>query len=153
MEIVSNTEGGETTDKMLKYAQIGILYYAIHDPAGEVQSEPLRVFVLRDKSYTPCSAEWLPILGLGLTLWRGPFENGDAAWLRWCDRQGRVIPTGRGATRNANARRRTNAFGRNSSLPSCAGWASLRTSGELEISHSGFELLVCAFVHTSHRFL
>ena len=34
VEIVSNTEGGETTDKMLKYAQIGILYYAIYDPAG-----------------------------------------------------------------------------------------------------------------------
>ena len=66
VEIVSNTEGGETTDKMLKYAQIGILYYAIYDPAGAVQSEPLRVFVLRDKSYVPCSAAWLPVLGLGL---------------------------------------------------------------------------------------
>jgi hypothetical protein len=94
VEIVSNAEGGETTEKMVKYAQIGILYYAIYDPAGEVQSEPLRVFVLRDKTYTPCSAEWLPILGLGLLLWRGPFENCDTTWLRWCDRQGRVIPTG-----------------------------------------------------------
>ena len=94
VEIVSNTEGGETTDKMRKYAQIGIVYYAIYDPAGEVQSEPLRVFVLREKSYVPCSPEWLPALGLGLTLWRGPFENCDAVWLRWCDRQGRVIPTG-----------------------------------------------------------
>ncbi len=94
VEIVSNTEGGETTDKMLKYAQIGILYYAIYDPAGEVRSEPLKVYVLRDKSYTPCVAEWLPILRLGLTLWKGSFENRDAVWLRWCDRQGRVIPTG-----------------------------------------------------------
>ena len=110
MEIVSNTEGGETTDKMLKYAQIGILYYAIHDPAGAVQSEPLKVFVLRDKSYTPCSVEWLPILGLGLTLWQGPFENCDTVWLRWCDRQGRVIPTGtaqysRNAKRDADQER------------------------------------------------
>jgi hypothetical protein len=94
IEIVSNTEGAETTDKMLKYAQIGILYYAIYDPAGAVQSEPLRVFVLRDKSYVPCSAEWLPVLGLGLVLWQGTFENCDFGWLRWCDRQGRVIPTG-----------------------------------------------------------
>jgi Uma2 family endonuclease len=94
VEIVSNTEGGETTDKMVKYAQIGILYYAIHDPFGAVQSEPLKVFVLRDKSYVPCSAEWLPVLGLGLTLWRGSFENCDGVWLRWCDRQGQVIPTG-----------------------------------------------------------
>jgi Uma2 family endonuclease len=94
VEIVSNTEGGETTDKMLKYAQIGILYYAIYDPAQAVQPEPLRVFVLRDKSYEPCRAEWLPVLGLGLTLWRGWFENWDRVWLRWCDREGRVIPTG-----------------------------------------------------------
>ena len=94
VEIVSNTVGGETTDKMLKYAQIGIVYYAIYDPAGAVQSEPLRVFALREKNYAPCSPEWLPSLGLGLTMWRGPFENLETDWLRWCDRQGRVIPTG-----------------------------------------------------------
>jgi hypothetical protein len=94
LEIVSNTEGGETTDKMNKYAQIGILYYVIYDPAQAVRSEPLRVFVLRDKSYAPCSAEWLPVVGLGLTLWQGRFENWETEWLRWCDRQGRVIPTG-----------------------------------------------------------
>jgi Uma2 family endonuclease len=94
VEIVSNTEGGETTTKMLKYAQIGILYYAIYDPGLAVQPELLRVFVLRDKSYELCSADWLPVLGLGLTLWQGRFENWDITWLRWCDRQGEVIPTG-----------------------------------------------------------
>jgi Uma2 family endonuclease len=94
VEIVSNREGGETTDKMQKYAQIGILYYAIYDPASAVQPEPLKVFVLRDRSYAPCAAEWLPVLNLGLTLWSGRFENSEATWLRWCDRQGRVIPTG-----------------------------------------------------------
>jgi hypothetical protein len=31
---------------------------------------------------------------LGLTLWEGPFENCAAVWLRWRDREGRVIPTG-----------------------------------------------------------
>jgi Uma2 family endonuclease len=94
VEIVSNTQGGETTDKMAKYAQIGILYYAIHDPELIVQPEPLRVFVLRDRTYEPCPAGWLPIVGLGLTLWQGQFENREALWLRWCDQQGRVIPTG-----------------------------------------------------------
>jgi Uma2 family endonuclease len=94
VEIVSNTEGGETTVKMLKYARIGILYYAIYDPEGAVQPEPLRVFVLRDQSYTPCPSEWLPVLGLGLTFWHGRFENCEGEWLRWCDRQCRVIPTG-----------------------------------------------------------
>ena len=94
VEIVSNTEGGETTDKMLKYAQIGILYYAIYDPALAVQPEPLRIFVLRDKSYEPCPGQWLPVLGLGLSLWHGRFENWETVWLRWCDRDGRPIPTG-----------------------------------------------------------
>ena len=69
-----------------------------------MQPEPLRVFVLRDKSYVPCSARWLPVLGLGLTLWQGSFENWDTVWLRWCDQQGRVIPTG--AERADQERRR-----------------------------------------------
>ena len=94
IEIVSNKEGDEATDKMLKYAQIGILYYAIYDPGQKVQAETLRVFVLRDKSYVPCPAEWLPVLNLGLTLWHGQFENTEDVWLRWCDREGNVIPTG-----------------------------------------------------------
>jgi hypothetical protein len=42
----------------------------------------------------PCSPEWLPVLELGRTLWSGPFENWDTNCLRWCDRQGRVVPTG-----------------------------------------------------------
>ncbi len=94
VEIVSNTEGGETTVKMVKYARIGIVYYAIYDPARAVQSDPLRVFVLQEGRYVPCSPGWLPAVGLGLTLWRGTFENCDGEWLRWSDRQGRVIPTG-----------------------------------------------------------
>jgi Uma2 family endonuclease len=94
VEIVSNQEGGETTDKMLKYAQIRILYYAIYDPFQAVQSEPLSVFALRENRYEPCSAAWLPVLGLGLTLWQGRFENWETVWLRWCDRDGRVIRTG-----------------------------------------------------------
>ncbi|MGC8638673.1 MAG: Uma2 family endonuclease [Isosphaeraceae bacterium] len=104
IEIVSNKEGGETTDKMLKYAQIGILYYAIYDPCQEVQAEPLRVFVLRDKSYVPCPAEWLPVLNLGLTLWHGQFENSEDVWLRWCDREGHVIPTGAERAEQADQR-------------------------------------------------
>ena len=104
IEIVSNKEGGETTDKMLKYAQIGILYYAIYDPFQKVQEEPLRVFVLRDKSYVPCAAEWLPVLNLGLTLWHGQFENTEDVWLRWCDREGDVIPTGAERAEQADQR-------------------------------------------------
>ena len=38
---------------------------------------------------------WLPGVGLGLTLWEGEYEGQPGLWLRWCDRQGVVIPTGR----------------------------------------------------------
>ena len=79
---------------MLKYAQIGIPYYAIHDPELLVQREPLRVFVLRERTYQPCDRDWLPSVGLGLSLWQGVFENCETTWLRWCDRQRRVIATG-----------------------------------------------------------
>jgi hypothetical protein len=36
----------------------------------------------------------MPAVGLGLTLWRGSFEGTDASWLRWCDQDGSIIPTG-----------------------------------------------------------
>jgi hypothetical protein len=38
---------------------------------------------------------WLAPIGLGLTLWEGQFEEDvTRLWLRWCDREGNVIPTG-----------------------------------------------------------
>jgi hypothetical protein len=37
----------------------------------------------------------LNAIGLGLTLWEGQFEEEvTRLWLRWCDREGTVIPTG-----------------------------------------------------------
>ena len=38
---------------------------------------------------------WLNAVGVGLTLWEGQFEEQvTRLWLRWCDRDGQVIPTG-----------------------------------------------------------
>ena len=38
---------------------------------------------------------WLEGVGIGLTLWEGQFEEDmTRLWLRWCDRDGQVIPTG-----------------------------------------------------------
>ncbi len=34
-------------------------------------------------------------VGLGLMLWEGMFEGRMDTWLRWCDTDGNVIPTGR----------------------------------------------------------
>ncbi len=38
---------------------------------------------------------WLDQIGLGLALWEGPFEEDmPRLGLRWCDQDGKVIPTG-----------------------------------------------------------
>lgn len=123
IEIVSNAEGdelklskksqqqGKTTVKQQIYAQIGVRYYAVFDPLRQIQSEDemngalLRVWSISPEGYpeiTPAAgineigvSIWLPTVGLGLRLWEGQFEEEvTRLWLRWCDRDGQVIPTG-----------------------------------------------------------
>jgi Uma2 family endonuclease len=94
IEIVSNLQGGEADTKLVAYARIGVPYYVIYDPLELLREGVLRVFVLRGRTYEPLNVHWIPEVGLGLTLWRGQFEAKDTQWLRWCDQEGRVIPTG-----------------------------------------------------------
>lgn len=93
LEIVSNTKGGEISKKDNRYAQMGIRYYVVFDPDRYLKGEVLRVFVLRDGVYRPQRATYFPVLGLGLKLWHGSFENKEDTFLRWCDRQGNLLPT------------------------------------------------------------
>ncbi len=94
IEIVSDRRGGEASHKMRDYARIGVSYYIIYDPSERLGAGVVRAFQRRGGVYEPVGHEWLPEPGLGLTLWQGPFEGYEARWLRWCDRQGQVIPTG-----------------------------------------------------------
>jgi hypothetical protein len=123
IEIVSNAEGdelklskksqqkGKTTVKKDVCAQIRVHYYVVFDPLRQIQGEDemngalLRVWSISPDGYpeiTPLQgineigqSIWLPTVGLGLTLWEGQFEEEvNRLWLRWCDRDGRVIPTG-----------------------------------------------------------
>lgn len=94
IEIVSDRRGGEDTDKMIAYARLGITYYVIFDPLDRLHHGLLRLFTLRDGSYQPLEGTWLPKVGLGMTIWEGEFEVQPARWLRWCDSDGVVIPTG-----------------------------------------------------------
>lgn len=123
IEIVSNSEGdeltpsrrsqqkGKTTSKLDIYAQIKVDYYVVFDPFQYLRGEQgmngalLRVWYLHLGTYvelTPTQGlrekgqwVWLEEIGLGLTLWEGPFEEEvSRLWLRWCDREGNVIPTG-----------------------------------------------------------
>jgi hypothetical protein len=44
------------------------------------------------------------------TAWQGVYEGKEATWLRWCDAQGTVLPTGaESAKREAEARQRAEA--------------------------------------------
>jgi Uma2 family endonuclease len=101
IEIVSNRKGSELASKKSDYARIGIPYYVVFDPLQQLQrpdelnGKLLQVWVLTAGEYLempePC---WLQTVGLGLTVWEGVFEGQEGIWLRWCDRDGQVIPTG-----------------------------------------------------------
>jgi len=94
IEIVSNRKGNEADSKLRDYARIGVTYYVIFDPDEQLQGKILRLYALREGKYAPLKGQWLPEVGLGLTLWQGGFEGVEATWLRWCDHNGSVIATG-----------------------------------------------------------
>jgi Uma2 family endonuclease len=94
IEIVSNTKGGELSRKLVEYARLRIFYYVVFDPVGRYGSEPLRIFELSPRGYHEIDERWIEPLGLGLTIWRGVFEQREDRWLRWADRDGQVILTG-----------------------------------------------------------
>lgn len=94
IEIVSNQQGRETDFKFNKYAQLGIAYYVIFDPIQQLSETPLRVYGLKDMAYVELETTWLPGVQLGLTLWPGKYEDKEDTWLRWCDKDGVLIPTG-----------------------------------------------------------
>lgn len=95
IEIVSDRRGGEESDKKARYAQIGVPYYAVFDPERHLSQDVLRIYRLQAARYQDLEGVWLEDAGLGLTMWEGEFEAHKGRWLRWCDRNGHVIPTGR----------------------------------------------------------
>jgi Uma2 family endonuclease len=94
IEIVSNREGGEDTDKMRAYARLNIPYYVIFDPFSFLGKGVLRVFARMPQRYEPVAPDWLEGIGLGLILWQGRYEGSRETWLRWSNRAGKPIPTG-----------------------------------------------------------
>lgn len=95
VEIVSNRKGGELTSKLKDYARMGVNYYVVYDPNSHLSKDTLRVYEFGfGKRYVLREDYQLPDLGLTLTLWQGVFEDKEDIWLRWCDAEGRLIPTG-----------------------------------------------------------
>ena len=105
IEIVSNKVGGELTTRLEKYARIRVTYYAVYDPFHRLGRPELRLYHLVDGRYvamTPSSL--MTEVGLGLVVWKGRFEDVEARWLRFVDRDGNLLATGEEAAREANHR-------------------------------------------------
>ena len=94
IEIVSNLKGGELGDKMQKYARLNILYYIVHDHLRLYGEEPLLTFEWKDGRYVRKDNNFLSLVGLGLRLWEGEYQDMSALWLRWCDEKGDLLLTG-----------------------------------------------------------
>jgi Uma2 family endonuclease len=94
IEVLSDERGDEAGEKMRKYQQWDLRYYVIHDPLGVISEEVLRAFELRGGRFAPIDPRWIENLGLGLTMWEGNYQGVTHTWLRWCDRDGKVLPTG-----------------------------------------------------------
>ncbi|MDW8350345.1 MAG: Uma2 family endonuclease [Anaerolineae bacterium] len=96
VEIVSNEEGDEerADGKLRIYAQMGVVRYVVYDPALHTGSEPLRLYALMHGRLRRTDETWFDEVQLGVMLWRGVYEEREDIWLRWCDRNGVVVPTG-----------------------------------------------------------
>ena len=95
VEVVSNEEGRERSEKLGGYSRIGIRYYVIYDPQRMLHEEPLCGFQLDAMRYRPMADPlWLPGVELGLRLWEGRYEDHENTWLRWTDATGTPISTG-----------------------------------------------------------
>jgi hypothetical protein len=106
VEIVStNRKGNEIDAKLGRYAHLGVTYYVVFDPFLVLSKEKLQIYELGfGRRYRPRHDLILPDVGLSLQLWLGNFEGATDEWLRWCDMDGNLIPTGSERARAANAK-------------------------------------------------
>ncbi|MEM7531455.1 MAG: Uma2 family endonuclease [Chloroflexota bacterium] len=95
VEIVSNKKGRETAEKLQTYVELGIKYYVIFDFEKQTQDAILIVYELQEGRYVARPDYQLPDVGLALTFWDGLFERFDHKWLRWCNLNGDMLPTGK----------------------------------------------------------
>lgn len=95
VEIISNRKGGEMDEKLRRYARMDVTYYVVFDPFQELNNVVLRVYERGfGKRYRQRKDYQLPEVGLSLMLWQGTYETMIETWLRWCDLEGNLIPTG-----------------------------------------------------------
>lgn len=92
LEYVSQTPGGEYSDKMSKYAAIGVLYYVIYNPDywRRDKHQAFEVYKLVDGAYVIQAGDpvWLSELGLGIGCKQATHYGCTRQWLYWYDRNG-----------------------------------------------------------------
>jgi len=104
IEIVSNRKGNEAKKKMQTYAQMKIGYYVVYDPFRYLRGDILAAYTLGKGGYTKMTNPWFAKVRLGVMLWNGSYEGAEGTWLRWCDSDGNVIPTGAEAAQQEHQR-------------------------------------------------
>ncbi len=103
VEIVSNVVGNELDAKFDIYAQAGVTYYVVYDPAEHYGKDTLRAFVRAGDEYIRLPEPYFAMLNLGCTLREGEYAGMQGTWLRWTNADGSLIPTGAEATAEALA--------------------------------------------------
>lgn len=103
IEVVSNREGGELTDKMQRYRKMEIPYYVVFDPHRHLGQATLKAYELRGDLYIALQKPYFEKVGLGVVEWTGEHEKALDTWLRWCTKGGQLIPT---AEERANEERK-----------------------------------------------
>jgi len=72
IEVVSNREGGEDSQKLAAYARVRVPYYAIFDREKLLGTEVLRGYRLDATEFHKMDEPlWFPGVGLGLRIWQG----------------------------------------------------------------------------------
>jgi Uma2 family endonuclease len=104
IEVVSDRTGGEESFKKKLYARLGVPHYAVFDPEHLLSQDTLRIYELLAGKYRLGDPGPWEDVGLGLRLWEGEFEGHQDTWLRWCDANGEIIPTGEERARKAEER-------------------------------------------------
>ncbi|MGB8699259.1 MAG: Uma2 family endonuclease [Thermosynechococcaceae cyanobacterium] len=96
LEIVSQTPGSEYTEKMRKYAEMGVLYYTIYNPHHwrRDRHDPLEVYQLQSGQYVRRLGNpvWLPEIGLGIGVESGEQDGRTQDWLYWYHQEGDRYP-------------------------------------------------------------
>lgn len=100
MEFLSDTEGGEYSikptyppGKWFFYEQVlRVTHYIIFEPdTGEIEAYQLDDGRYQIRTPDENNRYWIAQIGLFLGVWQGTRENRTGYWLRWWDKNGRLL--------------------------------------------------------------